>query len=79
MKLDRPMRIMQIIARMNLGGPAVIVAELMQGLDSSSYKMQLVTGFCADDEIDYLDEVAPNIPVTRIAGLGRSVSLLGDL
>lgn len=79
MKPDKPMRIMQIIARMNLGGPAVIVAELMQGLDSSSYKMQLVTGFCADDEIDYLDEVAPNIPVTRIAGLGRSVSLLGDL
>ena len=79
MKLDRPMRIMQIIARMNLGGPAVIVAELMQGLDSSSFKMQLVTGFCADDEADYLDEVAPNIPVTRIAGLGRSVSPFGDL
>jgi glycosyltransferase involved in cell wall biosynthesis len=79
MKQDRPMRIMQIIARMNLGGPAVIVAELMQGLDSSSFKMQLVTGFCADDEADYLDEVAPNIPVTRIAGLGRSVSPLGDL
>ena len=79
MKLDRPMRIMQIIARMNLGGPAVIVAELMQGLDSSSFKMQLVTGFCADDEADYLDEVAPNIPVTRIAGLGRSVSPFCDL
>jgi glycosyltransferase involved in cell wall biosynthesis len=79
MKQDRPIRIMQIIARMNLGGPAVIVAELMQGLDSSSFQVQLVTGFCADDEADYLDEVAPNLPVTRIAGLGRSVSLLGDL
>jgi hypothetical protein len=26
-------KVMQIIARMNVGGPAVIVAELMRGLD----------------------------------------------
>ena len=30
-----PIKIMQVIARMNVGGPAVIVAELMRGLDKS--------------------------------------------
>jgi glycosyltransferase involved in cell wall biosynthesis len=70
---------MQIIARMNVGGPAVIVAELMRGLDKSAFNQILVTGYCDDNEADYLDTVATDIKATRIAGLGRSVSLLADL
>ncbi len=79
MNQARPIRIMQVIARMNVGGPAVIVAELMRGLDSDRFQSVLVTGYCADDEADYLDEVATDIPATRIQGLGRSVSVLGDI
>ena len=79
MNQARPIRIMQVIARMNVGGPAVIVAELMRGLDSDKFQSVLVTGYCADDEADYLDEVAKDIPATRIQGLGRSVSVLGDI
>ncbi len=70
---------MQIIARMNVGGPAVIVAELMRGLDKSVIEQILVTGFCDENEADYLDTVAKDIKATRIAGLGRSVSLIADL
>jgi glycosyltransferase involved in cell wall biosynthesis len=70
---------MQIIARMNVGGPAVIVAELMRGLDKSAFEQILVTGFCDENESDYLDTVATDIKATRIAGLGRSVSLIADL
>ncbi len=70
---------MQVIARMNVGGPAVIVAELMRGLNSERFQPILVTGYCADDEADYLDGVARDIPVIRISGLGRSVSVLGDI
>jgi glycosyltransferase involved in cell wall biosynthesis len=69
---------MHVIARMNVGGPAVIVAELMRGLDSGKYQRILVTGYCDDNEVDYLDEAATDIPVTRINGLGRSISVLGD-
>ena len=79
MNQARPIRIMQVIARMNVGGPAVIVAELMRGLDSHKFQSILVTGFCAQDEVDYLEEVAIEIPVTRIQGLGRSVSVFGDI
>jgi glycosyltransferase involved in cell wall biosynthesis len=75
----RPIKIMQVIARMNVGGPAVIVAELMQGLDPKRFEATLITGYCADNEADYLDEFSLDIPVLRISGLGRSVSFLGDL
>jgi len=72
-------KVMQIIARMNVGGPAVIVAELMRGLDSSRFEQILITGYCDETEADYLDEVATDIRATRIAGLGRSVSPIADL
>jgi glycosyltransferase involved in cell wall biosynthesis len=72
-------KVMQIIARMNVGGPAVIVAELMRGLDSNRFEQVLITGYCDESEADYLDEVATDIKATRIAGLGRSVSPLADL
>jgi glycosyltransferase involved in cell wall biosynthesis len=72
-------KVMQIIARMNVGGPAVIVAELMRGLDKSRFEQILVTGYCDENEADYLDTVAKDIKATRIAGLGRSVSLVADL
>ena len=77
--MAKPIKVMQIIARMNVGGPAVIVAELMRGLDSSKYEQILITGYCDETEADYLDEVATDIKATRIAGLGRSVSPLADL
>mgnify|MGYP000116554539 CR=1 FL=1 len=72
-------KVMQIIARMNVGGPAVIVAELMRSLDSSKFEQVLITGYCDETEADYLDEVATDIKATRIAGLGRSVSPISDL
>jgi len=72
-------KVMQIIARMNVGGPAVIVAELMRGLDSSDFEQILITGYCDENEADYLDEVATDIKATRIAGLGRSISPVADL
>jgi hypothetical protein len=72
-------KVMQIIARMNVGGPAVIVAELMRGLDKGQFEQVLITGYCDETEADYLDEVATDISATRIAGLGRSVSPLADL
>ncbi len=71
-------KVIQIIARMNVGGPAVIVADLMRGLDSAKFEQRLITGYCAENEADYLETVATDIKATRIAGLGRSISPLAD-
>ena len=70
---------MRIIARMNVGGPAVQVSGLMRGFDSSSFDQRLYTGFCAINEADYLETVAPDVTAIRIQGFGRRVSLRGDL
>jgi hypothetical protein len=68
---------MRIIARMNVGGPAVQVSGLMRGFNSIEFDHRLYTGFCAADEADYLDTVATDVTVTRIDGFGRRVSLSG--
>jgi len=75
----RKVKVVQIIARMNVGGPAVIVADLMRSIDSSKVEQVLITGYCDSDEADYLETVATDIKATRIAGLGRSVSLVADI
>ena len=72
-------RVMRIIARMNVGGPAVQVSGLLRGMNSSEFDHRLFTGFCASDEADYLDTVAKDIYAVRIEGFGRRVSLVGDL
>jgi glycosyltransferase involved in cell wall biosynthesis len=69
---------MRIIARMNVGGPAVQVSGLMRGLDPTKFEHRLYTGFCGDDEADYLDTVARDVEAFRIRGLGRHINLGGD-
>jgi glycosyltransferase involved in cell wall biosynthesis len=70
---------MRIIARMNVGGPAVQVSGLMRGFNSDQFDHRLYTGYCAVDEADYLDTVATDVKAVRIQGFGRRVSLGGDL
>ena len=77
--IEHPIRVMRIIARMNVGGPAVQVSGLMRGFNSTEFDHRLYTGYCADDEADYLDTVATDVKAVRIQGFGRRVSLGGDL
>jgi len=70
---------MRIIARMNVGGPAVQVSGLMRGFNSVDFDHRLYAGFCAADEADYLENVATDVKATRIEGFGRRVSLGGDV
>jgi glycosyltransferase involved in cell wall biosynthesis len=79
MKSNQPAKVMQVIARMNVGGPAILVADLMRNLDSSKFEARLVTGYCDENESDYLDEVATDIRAIRIPGFGRSISIGKDL
>ncbi len=72
-------KVMRVIARMNVGGPAVQVSGLMRGLSKSEFDHRLYTGYCARDEADYLDTVATDVNAVRIEGLGRRVNLVGDL
>ena len=77
--LSGPIRVMRIIARMNVGGPAVQVSGLMRGFNSVVFDHRLYTGFCTSDEADYIDTVATDVKAVRIEGFGRRVSLGGDV
>lgn len=77
--LESRIRVMRIIARMNIGGPAVQVSGLMRHVNNLDFDHRLYTGFCAKDEADYLEMVATDISAIRIEGLGRHVNLIGDI
>ena len=63
---------------MNVGGPAVQISGLMRGLDPKLFDQRLITGFCGDDEADYLETQAPDVSATRIIGLGRALNMRDD-
>ena len=61
--IESPIRVMRIIARMNVGGPAVQASGLMRGFNTTEFDHRLYTGFCAADEADYLENVSPSKPI----------------
>lgn len=64
---------------MNVGGPALQVSGLVRGIDAARFDHRLYVGHVGDDEADFLDLRAPDLPAQRIDGLGRSLDALGDL
>ena len=74
-----PINVLRIITRMNIGGPAVQVSGLMQGMGKAVFNQELVTGRCLDNEVDHLESKLPNLEVTRIETLSRRVSIFSDI
>jgi len=75
---DKRIKVMRIIARMNVGGPAVQVSGLMRGLSATDFDHRLYTGYCAEDEADYINEQAPDVQAIQLDGLGRKVNPRAD-
>ncbi|HEX8392029.1 MAG TPA: glycosyltransferase [Longimicrobium sp.] len=66
--------VVRIIARLNIGGPALHTMHLSHGL-ADSYPTVLVTGAVDEGEADLFDEVvARGVHVVRIPELGRRIS-----
>jgi glycosyltransferase involved in cell wall biosynthesis len=72
------LRVMRIIARMNVGGPALQVTGLTEGLDPARFDHRLYVGRVGPDEADYVELRAPDLPLQRVEGLGRSPEALSD-
>jgi glycosyltransferase involved in cell wall biosynthesis len=73
-------RVARIVARLNVGGPAVHIINLMTGLDPDRFENQLIVGRPGPDEGDmgYLAAQRGIQPLV-IPELGRELSLLRDL
>jgi glycosyltransferase involved in cell wall biosynthesis len=73
-----PLRVLRIIDRLNVGGPALQATVLSEGLDPAHFDQRLLAGAIDPDEGDYVSLRAPDLPVERIAGLGRAPHLGND-
>src|SRR5207245_8332766 len=76
---EPPVKILRVIARLNMGGPALHVAYLTAGLDRRGYETTLVAGSLARGE-DSMAFVADQLQleVGRIPELQRENSHLSD-
>jgi glycosyltransferase involved in cell wall biosynthesis len=73
-------KIVRVIARLNMGGPALHVAYLTAGLRERGYDTTLVAGTLARGE-DSMAFVAENlgVDVVSVPQLGREISIVRDL
>lgn len=72
-------RVLRVIARMNVGGPALQVTGLIAGLDRQAFDHRVMTGHVGEGEADYLELRAPTTAVEYVRGLGRSIRPTDDL
>ena len=71
------MKIVQVIARVNQGGTAKWLETLVIGLREKGHQVHLLAGSVEENENE--DPCFVNLDGIRVPGLGRSVSILGDL
>ena len=76
--MTHDIRLLSIVTRMNVGGPAMQISTLMRGLAGSDIYQVLLTGNVLEDEIDYLDIDGADLRFHKVAPLQRSISPLRD-
>jgi len=76
----RPVKVLRVIARLNMGGPALHVAYLSEGLRERGYDTTLVAGTLArgEDSMSFVAEEL-GVRVERVPELSREISPLRDL
>jgi glycosyltransferase involved in cell wall biosynthesis len=75
----RPIRVLRVIARLNVGGPALHVTYLAKGLAERGYETTLVAGDVArgEESMAFVAERA-GVEVEPLPGLSRELSPLRD-
>lgn len=76
---DEPIRVARVIARTNVGGPALQITALMRGINEPEFHQILFRGTVADGEADYLEMRAPDVVSTVVPGLRPSLKPFGDI
>ena len=76
---EEPIRILRVIARLNMGGPAIHVANLAAGLETRGYHTTLVAGSLArgEDSMAFLAERL-GVAVVDVPEIQRELSVLPD-
>lgn len=75
----RPLRVLRIIARLNVGGPAMQATTLAELLPPEEFEQRLLAGALAPGEADYLEVRDRHVPHVQVPGLGRAIRPTDDL
>ncbi|HEY1317927.1 MAG TPA: glycosyltransferase family 4 protein [Gaiella sp.] len=75
----RPIRVLRVIARLNMGGPALHVTYLARGLATLGYETTLVAGDVArgEESMAFVADRA-GVEIVRLPGLSRELSPVRD-
>ena len=78
--MPEPVRVLRVIARLNMGGPALHVAYLTAGLRERGYETTLVAGSLArgEDSMEFVTREL-GIDVAQLPALGRDIAPLRDV
>jgi len=80
MNTPRPrIKVVHIVTRMNTGGVAVLIHDLVSGLDPNLYEVHLITGKCSLGEEDYIRARGITLGEVRIDSMSRSLRPIFDL
>ena len=78
--MERRLHVVQIITRLNVGGPAALVLAVADRLDAADYEVTIIAGHPGAKEGDLRDYRAPGrAPVITVPTLVRRISPLRDL
>jgi glycosyltransferase involved in cell wall biosynthesis len=70
------MKVLHVIARMNVGGTARYLGDLVAA-EPAGFETLLATGFVQGSEIE--DDCVHGLPVVRIPSMGRSINPVADI
>jgi glycosyltransferase involved in cell wall biosynthesis len=72
-------KVLHVVTRMNTGGVAVLISELVVGMDSEKFEVGLICGSCSSDEENYVESRGLHLNEVIIPTLQRSLSPINDL
>lgn len=72
-------RVLHVVTRMNVGGVAVLLDNLMSGIDPEEFEVALLTGVCESPEADYLETREVNYSVYKVQTFHKSMNVKDDL
>jgi glycosyltransferase involved in cell wall biosynthesis len=72
-------RVVSIISRMNIGGPAKLLADLINHIPEEEIEHILISGRCESDETDLLDTYKIKSKIIYLDDVQRSIFLFRDL
>jgi len=74
----RPVRVVHVLTRTNIGGPSVMLVDLLEGLDASRTLQTVVRGPAVVSEGDYLAGRHVSAEVITLGGLRRSIGVIDE-